>query len=139
MRNGPVVAQCPGCGKLYQSASPRPLCQACTDSENELISSIDREIRRNRNLNNEQLSALTSVPLRQIRAWIRGGRIKIYDAPNLSDSCDLCAVPIRHGKLCVGCSTRIEEAVAHEYEQDRLMKERLRNSHSYLTRAAFSR
>ncbi|THF73719.1 hypothetical protein [Cohnella fermenti] len=139
MLNGPVVAQCTGCGSLYQKSSVhRNQCQACDAKEAELLSSIDRQLRRNRSLTNEQLSEAASVPLRQIRAWIRSGRIKLYDYPNLADSCDLCSSPIRSGKLCASCAGRIQSAVAHEYEQDRLMKERQKSVHSYYSKRAYS-
>ncbi|MBB6635212.1 homeobox domain-containing protein [Cohnella thailandensis] len=135
---GSVVAQCPSCGSLYQSTVSRSQCQDCAAREQDQLGILDRQLRRNRYLNNEQLSEQTSIPLRQIKAWIRNGRLKLYDYPNLSDSCDLCSGPIRSGKLCVSCSTRIQTAVAHEYEQDRLMKERTKSAHSYFSRRATS-
>ncbi|MBB6674347.1 hypothetical protein [Cohnella nanjingensis] len=127
------VAHCPSCGQVYQ-INLRGLCAACSTSEDAQLAAIERELRRNRQLHTEQVAERTSLRPERIRSWIRSGKIKLFEYPNLADACDLCAAPIRRGKLCTPCATRIQSAVRREYEQERLMKERQRSAHSYLTR-----
>ncbi|MBB6731812.1 hypothetical protein [Cohnella zeiphila] len=132
MAIGLQVDQCPGCGGLYR-ANSRHLCPNCSAEEDGQLQTIERQLRRNRFLNNEQVAELASVRPERIRSWIRNGKLKLYDYPNLSDECDLCSQPIRSGKLCGSCVIRIQEQVRHEYEQDRLMKERRKVAHSYFS------
>ncbi len=133
MSLGLRVAQCPGCGSLYQENS-RKQCPDCSAVEDAQIESIERQLRRNRFLNNEQVAEITSIPAERIRGWIRKGKIKLYDYPNLADSCDLCGEPTRSGKLCVKCSSRIQSDIVRVFEQERLMKERNRATHSYISK-----
>ncbi|RIE04313.1 hypothetical protein D3H35_06805 [Cohnella faecalis] len=89
---------------------------------------------RQRHLNNEELAVETDIAPNKIRAWIRSGKFKIYDYPNLADNCDLCRAPIRSGKLCYSCTTRIKDDVEKVYQQERLMRERLRQANAYISR-----
>jgi hypothetical protein len=127
MTNELKVAYCPACGKIYQK-NMRNLCMNCQSEEDTHIRALEKTLMRNRQLNNEQLVAATDVPQEKLLSWIRTGKLKLYDYPNLSDQCDVCKGPIRRGKLCLKCSTKIQDDIAHELQQERLMKERLRAS-----------
>jgi len=130
---GLKIDHCPGCGKVFQK-NFRYLCADCAAREDELTQSIERHLKRNRFLNNEQLAEATGLSPNQIRSRIREGKLKLYDYPNLSDACDCCGQPIRRGKICGKCTVRLQEEIRHEYEQDRLMKERRRAANSYIYR-----
>ncbi|WP_156922204.1 hypothetical protein [Cohnella thermotolerans] len=127
------VEVCPGCGNLYQP-NAYPLCPSCSMQEHEQIATIERHLRRNRFLNNDEVAELAAIPKEKLRTWIRKGRIKLYDYPNLADSCDLCGEPTRQGKLCVDCSTRIRADIRQAFEADRRKKERAQTVHSYFSR-----
>jgi hypothetical protein len=123
MSNDLRVAHCPGCGNIYQ-INMRNLCSKCSAKEDSYATAIEQTMRRNRQLNVEELSEAADVPQEKIRALIRLGRIRLFDYPNLADQCDVCAGPIRKGTMCKKCSTRIQDEIAHELEQERLLKER---------------
>ncbi|MEK0312360.1 hypothetical protein [Cohnella sp. 56] len=127
------VDHCPGCGRIYQ-INLRQLCANCAAAEDALMALMEKELRSNRKLTTEELAERVSERPEKIRAWIRKGKLKVYDYPNLADACDLCQAPIRKGKLCQNCSTRIRGEVQHAYEQDRLMQERKRRDNSYLNK-----
>ncbi|MDI4648631.1 hypothetical protein [Cohnella hashimotonis] len=95
---------------------------------------MEKELRANRKLTTEELAERVGERPELIRAWIRKGKLKVYDYPNLADACDLCQAPIRKGKLCPDCSLRIKSEVAHVYEQERLMQERKRRENSFLNK-----
>lgn len=121
MSGGLNVANCPGCNAIYQ-INARNLCRNCSAEEDRNLKSIDETLKRNRHLTTEELAEATSIPPESIRSWIRAGRIRLYDYPNLADSCDMCGGPIRKGKLCVSCTTKLEDDIARMNEQDRLMR-----------------
>jgi len=87
---------------------------------------------RNRLLNNEQVAEAAAVPPEKIRAWIRTGKLRTADYPNLSDRCDLCRAPIRSGRLCPSCSGRIDADIARMMERERQQKERTNAANVYI-------
>lgn len=127
------IAHCPSCGKVYQK-NLRNLCASCQAEEDKLFQSADRALMRNRQFDNEGLSAAAGVPQEKIRIWIRAGKIRLQQYPNLTDQCDLCHAPIRAGHLCNACSMRIKTDLANTLEQERLMKERLRAANAYISK-----
>ncbi|MBM7566733.1 hypothetical protein JOC55_003685 [Paenibacillus sacheonensis] len=84
-------------------------------SEDQEIDAIERALRRNRFMTNEQAGEAAVVPVPRIRSLIRRNRLKLYEYPNLADACDLCGEATRQGKLCGACLKRIKG----EIEQDR--------------------
>lgn len=118
-----LVAYCPNCGNVFQK-NLRNLCMNCLAEEDGHIRSIESQLKRNRQLNNDQVSEMTSIPTQIIRDLIRKGKIKLFEYPNLADACDLCSASIRQGKLCVNCSMRIQGDIKQELERARLTKER---------------
>jgi len=79
---------------------------------------------RNRKLNNEEAAAATAIPEEKIRAWIRSGKFRIAEYPNLMDQCDLCKGPTRKGHLCSDCTSRIRNDIAETLERERKAGER---------------
>ncbi|WP_308637403.1 hypothetical protein [Paenibacillus silvisoli] len=112
------VAHCPNCGNVFQK-NLRNLCAACTAEEDGQLASLEQMLKRNRKLTNEQLAEQSEVSEQRIRAYIRKGKLKLYDYPNLTDECDLCAGPIRQGKLCVSCTTRIKGDIRLDMERSK--------------------
>jgi hypothetical protein len=88
---------------------------------------------RNRQLNIDELAAATEIPREDILSLIHTGKIKLYDYPNLADECSRCSAPIRIGKLCLKCTTKIQDDIALAIEQERLLQERIRAG-SYLSK-----
>ena len=89
---------------------------------------------RNRMFNNEEAARATAIPAEKIRGWIRSGKFRIADYPNLADQCDLCKAPTRKGHLCLNCSSRINADIANTLERERQAKERARGANSYISK-----
>ena len=114
MSNELRVADCPNCGKIFQM-NLRNLCASCSTEIDNSMRLIEKALMVNRKLNiDEKPTAATNVPQDKIRLWIRSGKIKLYDYPNLTDACDRCGGPIRRGSLCLSCSTKIQKEIEHE-------------------------
>jgi hypothetical protein len=111
----------------------RGICSNCSAEEDNCIKSIEKTLVRNRQLNIDELAQSANIPRKKILSFIRKGKIRLFDYPNLADECDVCAGPIRRGTMCNKCAIRIQDEIAHELEQERLMKERNRVS-SYFSK-----
>ncbi|QMV40356.1 hypothetical protein [Cohnella cholangitidis] len=133
MSNELMVAHCPECGNVFQK-NPRNLCASCATIVDQQMQSIERYLLRNRMATTEDLAQATTLSPQRIRAWIRKGKLSIFDYPNMTDQCDLCASPIRRGHLCTPCSTKIKDDIARTLEREQKMKERLRAAHSYIVK-----
>ncbi|QJD83560.1 hypothetical protein [Cohnella herbarum] len=125
-----MVAHCPDCGNVFQK-NVRNLCSSCAALLDEQIVTMERYLSRNRFATTEQLSLATNLPVQKIRGWIRKGKLRVFDYPNLADQCDLCSAPIRRGHICPTCSSRINDDIAKTLERERKMKERLIAANSY--------
>jgi ribosomal protein L32 len=127
------VAHCPSCGKVFQK-NLRNLCGECSQVEDRSFRSAELILLRHRFFDNEQVSEAAGVPVEKLRGWIRSGKLRLNDYPNLSDQCDSCKASIRTGHICLDCARRIKSDLAHALEQERLMRERLRAANSYMAR-----
>ncbi|SFI81264.1 hypothetical protein SAMN02799624_02311 [Paenibacillus sp. UNC496MF] len=123
------VAHCPVCGDVYRK-NLRGLCADCSSAEDGQVDAIERALKRDRRLTNEQAAELAAVPAARIRTLIRRGRLKLYAYPNLADACDLCGAPIREGKLCGGCLKNLRVQIAEDREKQLKQK----REHIYLTK-----
>ncbi|RKP55298.1 hypothetical protein D7Z26_08805 [Cohnella endophytica] len=125
-----LVAHCPECGNVFQK-NVRNLCTNCSILVDDQMSAIEKYLLRDRMATTQQLAAGVSLSVQKVRSWIRKGKLKIYDYPNLTDQCDLCSSEIRKGHLCPSCASRINEDIARTFERERIMKERLRAENNY--------
>jgi len=124
MSNELKVAHCPKCGSIFQK-NLRNLCSQCSDEEDAQLRSIETALGRNRKLSNAELAAATGLSESAIRAYIRSGKLRLYEYPELFDRCDSCAGPIRRGTICKPCANRIQDEIAHVLDQERKLKERI--------------
>lgn len=125
--SGLNVGHCPKCGKIFQ-VNVRNLCNNCMHEEDTTIRKLEVLLMRNRHMTNEQLGEVSGVPEDRLRALIRGGKLKLFDYPKLTDYCDRCQAPIRKGTICLACSTKIQDDIEYALEQERLLKERIRQN-----------
>lgn len=126
-----TISQCDGCGKIIQR-NVRNLCAACNAEEDDQLRLFERTMVRNRFYDNAQAARATAIPEEKILAWIRTGKFRIVEFPNLADYCDLCKAPTRKGRLCIECTTRINADIAAAMERDR--KERASGVNAYISR-----
>jgi predicted amidophosphoribosyltransferase len=107
-----MVANCPGCGKVFQK-NLRNLCLDCVKSLQNEFDTCDRYLRGNRRATTEQLSMATGVSVKQIIIWVKEKRLPEIDYPNLKYPCNSCSEPIRQQELCSSCRVRLTKDI-HE-------------------------
>jgi len=128
-----AITQCTDCGKVIQQ-NVRNLCPACIAEEDGQYRLLERTMVRNRMFNNEEAAEATSIPVEKIRSWIRGGKFRIAEYPNLADQCDLCKEPTRKGHLCYACATKIKNDIAETMERERQSRNRTLGANAYISR-----
>ena len=93
--------QCEFCGRPLPKNYEGELCPRCKD--NQLFNEVKHFIRSN-NVNEYEVAAHFGIPLKQVKEWIRDGRIE-YRTKNAASNvsalhCQQCGAPITFGTLC---------------------------------------
>lgn len=94
---------CKFCQKRLPNSYEGELCQTCYNAE--LLSDVKDYIRENV-VNEYEVASHFDIPLRQVKEWIREGRIEYNktSGPTLSSiSCQTCGCSIAFGTQCSKC------------------------------------
>lgn len=94
--------ECEFCKRPLPMDYDKTLCPHCI--ENQLFHEVKEFIRAN-DVNEYQVAEEFHIPVRQVKEWIREGRIEYKMQPkNLStDYCVSCGAPISFGSYCSKC------------------------------------
>ena len=95
--------QCANCKRPLPRDYKEELCPRCMDLV--LFSEVKNFIREN-DVNEYEVAAHFDIPLKQVKAWIREGRIEYKEKGSASISslhCQRCGAPVTFGSLCPKC------------------------------------
>ncbi|HET7522316.1 MAG TPA: TIGR03826 family flagellar region protein [Bacillales bacterium] len=131
------LANCPNCGRVFVKGS-RNLCKACYEKEEERFHTVYQYISKqeNRRATLVEISKETGVKEKTITRFLKEGRLRLADFPNLGYPCESCGTPIREGKLCENCQTKLRvglELLEKEEEVQRRFGEQ-RRAKTYYTK-----
>ena len=100
--------ECEFCGRPLPIHYEKTLCPNCLEAQ--LFRDVKEYIRANQ-VNEYNVAEHFNIPLKQVKAWIRDGRIAYrLDTPtgNLAHiHCQKCGAPISFGSLCPKCLKQI--------------------------------
>ena len=133
----PDVINCPSCGNLMVRNKFRDVCGNCWKEEEKQFDIVYKfiRIRENRAATIPQVVEGTSVDEDLLLKFIKTGRLKITQFPNLGYPCDKCGTIIRTGKLCDSCASKLREALEiHEKEEERKEELRMREKGTYFSK-----
>jgi flagellar operon protein (TIGR03826 family) len=132
----PDVINCPSCENLMVRNKFRDVCENCWKEEEKQFDIVYKfiRIRENRTATIPQVIEGTNVDEGLLLKFIKTGRLKIIQFPNLGYPCDSCGTIIRTGKLCDSCASNLREALEiHEKEEERKEELRRREKGTYLS------
>jgi flagellar operon protein (TIGR03826 family) len=125
------LMNCPKCGRLFVKSQFRDVCEQCYREEEALFEKVYQFLRKreNRTATMAQVVKETGVSERLITKWIKAGRLKLVQFPNLGYPCEKCGKMIREGRICKECNIDLQKQLKQlEQEQQRL---RQRNKETY--------
>lgn len=127
------LTNCPNCNALFVKTNLRDVCEACYKEEEKMFEKVYQFIRKreNRTATMLQVVEATEVEEELILKFIRLGRLKLANFPNLGYPCQKCGKLIRENKLCTNCSSDIRSQLStleKEQERQREIKERNKNA-----------
>jgi flagellar operon protein (TIGR03826 family) len=105
------LANCPYCDKVFVKNQFRDICNDCWKEEELKYETVYQYIRKrdNRMASMQQVVDATGVEETLILKFIRTGKLKLAQFPNLGYPCDKCGTYIREGKLCHKCAKELRE------------------------------
>jgi flagellar operon protein (TIGR03826 family) len=105
------LENCPNCGTLFVKNKFRDVCENCYREEEKEFEKVYNFLRRreNRMATMAQVVDATGVKESLLIKFIKNGRLKLAQFPNLGYPCDRCGTLIREGRLCTNCSTDISK------------------------------
>lgn len=124
------LSNCPNCGQLFIK-SIRSVCNDCykkIEAQYELVYKFIRN-KENRQSTILEVSTATGVSEKQIRQFIREGRLRLADFPNLGYPCERCGEEIiTEGKLCERCKKELDREIRLSLDDDYRRQELLKKA-----------
>ena len=123
------LSNCPNCDQLFVKTAFRDVCDACFKEEEKQFEAVYTFIRKRENRTATMLQVVegTGVPEKLIIKFIKKGRLQLSKFPGLTYPCEKCGTPIREGKLCTSCQTKLRsqiEQLKKEEERQQEMEKR---------------
>ena len=95
--------ECEYCKRPLPIHYEKTLCPNCLDAQ--LFHEVKEFIRSN-NVNEYEVAEHFGIPIKQVKAWIREGRIEYRTSESgssISMHCQRCGAPVSFGTLCHKC------------------------------------
>ncbi len=116
------LSNCPKCNNIFVKTQFRDVCESCWKEEEKVFESVYQFIRKreNRMATMSQVVEATEVEEELLLKFIKSGRLKLAQFPNLGYYCEKCGTLIRAGKLCEDCSDGLRKDLnIHKVETNR--------------------
>ncbi|MGM7702921.1 TIGR03826 family flagellar region protein [Pseudalkalibacillus sp. Hm43] len=122
------LANCAQCGRLFAKVV-RSVCDVCYQEEEKMFETVYKFIRKkaNREASIIEVSQATGVPEKTIIRFVREGRLRASQFPNLTFPCDSCGKQISTGRTCDDCHNQLKkELETHDrFVQKQQVNERI--------------
>jgi flagellar operon protein (TIGR03826 family) len=121
----PELLNCPKCNGIFVKTKFRDICENCWKEEENAYDSVYKFIRKreNRAATITQVVDATGVEEELLLKFIRTGRLKLTQFPNLGYPCDKCGAIIREGKLCENCADELRQELDTYHKEEERKKE----------------
>lgn len=119
---------CPNCGQLFVKGL-RSVCNNCYKEVEKQFETVYRFLRNKENRKSTiyEVSDNTGVTVSQIREFIREGRLRLAEFPNMGYPCERCGTNlITTGQLCDECKKFIDNEIRisfdDQYRREEMIK-----------------
>lgn len=112
------IINCRGCGTLFRRMTNDRLCPQCVKKLEEKYTEVRKYISDNPGVSIMQVSREMDISVDQIKAWIREDRLQLNEAGDPDFCCLQCGVPIKSGKYCEHCKSRVLNTLNSAYHKE---------------------
>ncbi|MFD9626040.1 TIGR03826 family flagellar region protein [Peribacillus muralis] len=119
------ILNCPSCNSLFVITKFRDVCDACYKEEEAKYDKVYAYIRKkiNRTASMMQVVRDTGVEEILIIKFVKTGKLRISQFPNLGIPCEKCGTQIKGGRLCSNCSDSLRSDLQAFEDEDRRLTE----------------
>ncbi|MBG9444656.1 TIGR03826 family flagellar region protein [Cytobacillus firmus] len=119
------LSNCPKCDAIYVKNQFRDVCQDCWKEEEKAFETVYQFIRKRENRTAKMMEVVeaTGVVEELIIKFIKTGRLKLAQFPNLGYPCEKCGTSIREGKLCGSCAVELRKDLQQFTAEEKRRKE----------------
>ncbi|PLS17862.1 hypothetical protein CVD28_09200 [Bacillus sp. M6-12] len=116
---------CPNCDALFVRTKFRDVCDACYKQEEKEYEKVYQYIRKreNRTATLVQVVENTGVDEDLVVKFIKTGKLRTSQFPNLGIKCDKCGTTIKEGRLCVNCQNALKSQLGQFEKEEARRKE----------------
>lgn len=105
------VVNCSRCGKLFQHNGISNYCPLCVQEDEENFKRIKDYLYNYPKSTVMEVAEALDIAVKQIKHYLREGRLEVVDAENFFLDCERCGVPIRSGHYCEKCMRELNSGV----------------------------
>lgn len=122
------LENCPNCGEIYVKNQYRDVCQKCYKEEEQAYDNVYQFMRKRENRAATMLQVVDATGIEEelLLKFIRTGRLKVTNFPNLGYPCDKCGSIIRTGKLCEPCALELKKELDQHNQEEEFKAELLK-------------
>ncbi|WP_042350844.1 TIGR03826 family flagellar region protein [Bacillus massiliigorillae] len=120
------VSNCPKCRAIFLRTKFRDVCDKCFKEEEKIFEEVYQYIRKkeNRKAMINQVVEDTGVDEDLLIKFIKMGKLKLSQFPNLGYKCESCGSFIQEGSLCATCTNNMRKQLK-TYNQEEKRKAEL--------------
>ncbi|MGE7876008.1 TIGR03826 family flagellar region protein [Peribacillus muralis] len=123
------IFNCPSCNSLFVMTKFRDVCDACYKDEEAKYDKVYAYIRKkiNRTASMMQVVKDTGVEEILIIKFVKTGKLRISQFPNLGIPCEKCGTQIKSGRLCDNCGDSLRADLQAFEDEERRLTDNLGN------------
>ena len=111
------VRNCKSCGRIFNYLAGPPLCQSCLAALDKKFGDVKEYVYDHPGVGMQEVSEVMSVPIAQIKQWIREERLSFSEDSMIGLECEGCGVTIKTGRFCKNCKDKLTKGFNNLYEQ----------------------
>lgn len=117
------VRNCVKCGRIFNYAAGKPICQTCRQSLEVKFKATRDFIKKNRNASIAEVSEACEIDVKQIKEWVREERLSFSKNSSIGIDCEVCGATIKTGRFCDNCKSTMTKDLKSVYVQEDGLKE----------------
>lgn len=109
------VRFCKFCGALFRyNGFSYGYCPTCTKIDNEIFQRVKDYVWTHPKATEAEVSEVVGVSIKQIKQYLRDGRLEIPEDSPIFLKCEQCSANIRYGRFCRDCAVQISKKFGGE-------------------------
>ncbi|MGE8080531.1 TIGR03826 family flagellar region protein [Peribacillus loiseleuriae] len=125
------LINCTNCNTLFVKSKFRDVCDACYKEEEAKFDIVYKYIRKatNRTATMQQVVDGTGVEEELLIKFVKKGRLRLAQFPNLGYPCEKCGTIIKEGRICNSCASSIRSDLAEVEKEEQRKQEIAERDH----------